>query len=190
MIDPKNLKQEDREFSIIKDGIRRLFIYDPDMMNFAQIADANTKFAIHEAIIKNIPATMDHYMEAIKREAYVNGLSAILLEVDIETKQPINEDYKSHLHNGIDCLKAVKGLKEFQRLEACKLNFFTLQGVISIESIQQLTRTLQELEKEGIGKDLQGMILKAAVEGKFNSMKIEEENSIQPDMSNQNTEKV
>jgi len=187
--DYSKLTEEERTFEFEKAGKKRKFIYDTDKMRQAQIADANTKFGMYENMVKLLPATLNEFQESMKREVYNRALAALLIEVDPETDIAFDIKYNVNKHPGLEATENMLGLETYQRLEGCKANFFMKQGRISLESIQQLTDIMSELEKQGVNKETQALILETARDGTSEDLEILVESSSKEGISTESTEK-
>jgi len=184
--DYSKLTEEERTFVVEIDKIDRRFIYDADLMSVEQISDANTKFGIYENMVKLLPATLNEFQESIKRDVLNRGFSALLIEVNKEN-EPLSPIYNRQEHSGLLATKHLKGLEQYQRLEACKANFFMKQGRISIESIKELTGIMQELKVAGVGTEQQMEILKMSKDNNSEFLEILKKISLPETTSKENT---
>jgi len=185
------LTQEERTFEFTKDEKKRVFIYDPDLMPFAQIADTNTKLGMYENMVKVLPLTLSDVQEAMKKDVLNKGLAALLIELNPDTKLPLKDGYDMNTHTGKELMQNMKGVDDFLRLnEVCKGNFFIRQGHISNESIMGLATTISELQKQGVKDETINSIaqdmIKAAEKGELEELKILVETSTQEDTSKEN----
>jgi hypothetical protein len=164
--DYTNIGEGDRVFEFEENGKKRVFIYDPDKMNFAQIADANTKLGLYDKMLEVLPNTPNEFQEAMKKEALQKGLAALLIEVNPENMLPLKGDYNPNTHTGLELMQKMKGIKDYRRLEVkCRYNFFIMQGRISAELTKQYKNIIDELEREmknaGLSREAQETIYTA-----------------------------
>lgn len=182
----QNLTEEERTFEFTKDKEKRTFIYDVDKMSMAQISDANTKFSIYESMVSQLPTSMNEYQEMLKRDILNKAFAALLIETEKgDIKYPI---YKSSTHTGLEAMENLIGLETYQKLEACKANFFMRQGRISVQSITQLATAIEELTKNGVSQDTQKTLFQIAAETGLKGLENTMTNSIPEDIVEENTE--
>lgn len=170
------MAEGDRYFEVETEGKKRAFIYDPNLMTLAQIAEANSNWKMFEKMIEVLPNTLNEFQLAMKNECLKKGYASLLIEVNPETKQVLNAIFNRNTHSGLEFMDLVKGLDANRRLEGCKANFFLLQGIASLESTKQLASIINELKKVLPENSVEDLI-RAVSEGNLEQLPILEKNS-------------
>ena len=141
----KKTKYLEHQFKIETPTEKNVYLYNFNKMTMDRVFQAMELFRVLDELRQQPPKSLKDSKITIERQIERNAYSALLMKMIKQENYITFEKYDPGIVSSYDFLGELTGKDNYDKLEACKIDFFTHTGTLLKSSMKNLADTGQLL---------------------------------------------